>query len=66
VAIQLFNEAQALAKAASAAARSLPQKRPRVDVVHDLPTDAKICAADGSALERMGEEISGSDQERLV
>lgn len=69
----LFNEAEALAKAAESAPASvtipahergkrgrkkLCAELPRVDVVHDLPSDEKICATDGTALERIGEEIS--------
>jgi transposase len=69
----LFNEAEALAKAAEAATASLtipayerrkrgrkklPAELPRVEVVHDLPDSEKVCAADGSALVRIGEEIS--------
>jgi transposase len=69
----LFNEAEALAKAAEAASASvtipayerrkrgrkkLPAELPRVEVVHDLPESDKVCAADGTALVRIGEEIS--------
>lgn len=69
----LFNEAEALARAAESAPQSitipghergkggrkkLSSALPRVDVIHDLPQDQKICAADGTALERIGEEIS--------
>jgi transposase len=31
---------------------------PRVDVIHDLPDEAKVCSADGTKLVRIGEEIS--------
>jgi transposase len=69
----LFNEAEALAKAAEAASETLKipaherKKRgrkklaaelPRVEVVHDLPESEKVCAADGTALMRIGEEIA--------
>jgi transposase len=69
----LFNEAESLAQAAEAASPSVTipaheRKRrgrkklgaelPRVDVVHDLPESEKVCAADGTALERIGEEVS--------
>jgi transposase len=69
----LFNEAEALAKAAESAAQTIKipaydrTKRgrqriaadlPRVEVVHDLPPDEKICLFDGTALERIGEETS--------
>jgi transposase len=69
----LFNEAEALAKAAESAPQSitipahergkrgrkkLAAELPRVDVIHDLPEDQKVCAQDGTPLERIGEEIS--------
>jgi transposase len=69
----LFNEAEALAKAAQSAPvsitipahergkggrKKLSAALPRVDVIHDLPEEQKVCAADGTALERIGEEIS--------
>lgn len=69
----LFNEAEALAQAAAAASPSVTilaherKKRgrkkisanlPRIEVVHDLPEGEKVCAADGTALERIGEEVS--------
>jgi transposase/uncharacterized small protein (DUF1192 family) len=69
----LFNEAEALAKAARPIAvsitipahergkggrKKLAAELPRVDVVHDLPEAQKVCANDGAALERFGEEIS--------
>ena len=69
----LFNEAEALAKAAESAPQSiqipshartkhgrkpLSAALPRIEVVHDLPEAEKVCAADGTALERIGEEIS--------
>lgn len=69
----LFNEAEALAKAAEVATetvlipaherkkrgrKKLAAQLPRVEVVHDLPESEKVCAADGTALVRIGEEIS--------
>jgi transposase len=69
----LFNEAEALAKAAAAAPetikipaherkkrgrKKLAAELPRVEVVHDLPESEKVCAADGTALVRIGEEIA--------
>ena len=38
--------------------KKLSAALPRVDVIHDLPEDQKICVADGTKLERIGEEIS--------
>ena len=69
----LFNEAEALVQAAernsstsSIAAHArrrggrkvLAAHLPRVDVVHDLPEDQKVCAGDGAKLKQIGEEIS--------
>jgi len=69
----LFNEAEALATAAKPVSvsitipahergkggrKKLAAELPRVDVVHDLPEAQKVCAHDGVALERFGEEIS--------
>ena len=69
----LFNEAEALAQAAEAATQSvtipaherkkrgrkkLSAELPRIEVVHDLPEHEKVCAADGTALVRIGEEIA--------
>jgi transposase len=69
----LFNEAEALAQAAERAPVSLTipahergkggRKKlsaalPRVEIVHDLPEEQKVCAADGTRLTRIGEEIS--------
>ncbi|HEY5102495.1 MAG TPA: IS66 family transposase [Steroidobacteraceae bacterium] len=69
----LFNEAEALAKAAETASQSvtipahqrakcgrkkLSADLPRIEIVHDLPEAEKICAADGTALVRIGEEIA--------
>jgi transposase len=71
--VWLFNEAEALAKAAEAAPQSLSipaherHKRgrkklaaelPRFKVVHDIAQSEKICAVDGTPLERIGQEIS--------
>ncbi|MEO8125303.1 MAG: IS66 family transposase [Burkholderiales bacterium] len=67
----LFNEVEALAKAAEAASQSVGipaherRKRgrkplgadlPRVEVVHDLTEAQKVCPHDGTALVRIGEE----------
>jgi len=38
--------------------KPLPAWIPRVEIVHDLAEDAKRCASDGTALERIGEEVS--------
>ena len=69
----LFNEAEALAAAAETASESVTipaherHKRgrkklspdlPRIEVVHDLPDSEKVCATDGTALVRIGEEIA--------
>lgn len=69
----LFNEAEALAQAAEhvpvsitipahergkGGRKKLSAALPRIDVVHDLAEEQKVCAADGTALERIGEEIS--------
>jgi transposase len=69
----LFNEAEALAKAAESAPvsvtipahergkggrKKLSAALPRVEIVHDIAQDQKVCASDGTALERIGEEIS--------
>jgi transposase len=69
----LFNEAEALATAAETAPQSVTipahqrskhgRKRldatlPRVEVIHDISEAEKRCAADGTTLERIGEEIS--------
>ena len=37
--------------------RPLPEDLPRVDVVHDLPEEEKVCAC-GHVMERIGEEVS--------
>jgi transposase len=69
----LFNEAEALAPAVQLAPERIlipahsRQKRgrkplsadlQRVEVLHDLADHEKVCAKDGTALERIGEEIS--------
>lgn len=67
----LFNEAEALARATAAESVTIPTheraKRgrkklsadlPRIEVVHDLPEAEKICATDGTALVRIGEEVA--------
>jgi transposase len=38
--------------------RPLPDFLPRVEIVHDLPDAEKVCATDGTALVRIGEETS--------
>ena len=38
--------------------KPLPAWIPRVEIVHDLPAAEKQCEADGTQLERIGEEIS--------
>ncbi len=68
----LFNEAESLADAAQSAPQTilipaherrkrgrkrLSPELPRVEVLHDLPDHEKVCAKDGTALERIGEEI---------
>jgi transposase len=69
----LFNEAETLAQDARSAPEKIlipaheRKKRgrkplspdlPRVEVLHDLADHEKVCAKDGTALERIGEEIS--------
>ena len=68
----LFNEAEMVADEADSAeteteiaahARKMPGRRPispdfpRVEVVHDIPEDEKVCAC-GCELTRIGEEVS--------
>ena len=38
--------------------KPLPDWIPRVEILHDLPDEQKVCGEDGTALERIGEEIS--------
>jgi transposase len=38
--------------------RPIPAFLPRVEILHDLDASQKICPADGTALERIGEETS--------
>lgn len=38
--------------------KPLPAALPREEIVHDLPEDQKVCAVDGAALERIGEEVT--------
>jgi transposase len=69
----LFNEAEASAQeelelepetSVPAHARKKPGRKPlpeyieRVEILHDLPEAEKICPHDGTALERIGEEVS--------
>lgn len=37
--------------------RPLPDWIPRVEILHDLPDEQKVCGEDGTALERIGEEV---------
>jgi transposase len=37
--------------------KPLPDWIPRIEILHDLPDDEKVCARDGTALERIGEEV---------
>jgi transposase len=68
----LFNEIEALSDAMPAALetisipahergkrgrKKLSAQLPRVEIVHDIPEQEKVCARDGTALERIGEEI---------
>lgn len=70
---RLFDEAEALAASTANIRESvtipayerrmpgrkpLPTDLPRIEVLHDLPADQKICAHDGTPLERIGEETS--------
>ena len=67
----VFNEVEALAPDSVPATVAIPaharkkggRKRipaalPRVEVVHDLPAAEKVCAHDGTPLERIGEETA--------
>lgn len=72
----LFNEAEAIAPRADAGAnesitiaprarkkrgrKKLPTSLPRIEVIHDLSADQRICARDGVALVRIGEEVAES------
>lgn len=38
--------------------KPLPDYIERVEVLHDLPEDEKVCPHDGTSLERIGEEVS--------
>ncbi|MFA9462576.1 IS66 family transposase [Thiohalorhabdus methylotrophus] len=38
--------------------KPLPDNLPREEIVHDLPDEDKVCAEDGAALERIGEEVA--------
>lgn len=70
---RLFNEVEALASSGTAAAatitipaherkqrgrKRLAAELARVEIVHDLPEEQKICALDGTRLERIGEETA--------
>jgi len=69
----LFNEIEALSDATPTAPetitipahergkrgrKKLGIELPRIEIVHDIPEHEKVCPRDGTALERMGEEIS--------
>jgi transposase len=69
----LFNEAEALVRAAESGPQSitipahqrgkggrkkLSTTLPRIEVVHDLPEAEKVCATDGTVMVRIGEEVS--------
>jgi transposase len=70
----VFNEAEAVHAAAPGAAesitipahtrakkggrRKLPLALPRIEVLHDLGAAERVCAHDGAALVRIGEEVS--------
>jgi transposase len=68
----LFNEIEALSYATPAALerisipahergkrgrKKLSAQLPRVEIVHDIPEQEKVCARDGTTLERIGEEV---------
>jgi len=68
----LFNEIEALSDAMPAALetisvpahergkrgrKKLSAQLPRVEIVHDIPEQEKVCARDGTTLERIGEEV---------
>jgi transposase len=68
----LFNEIEALSAALPEASetitvpahergkrgrKKLSAQLPRVEIVHDIPEQQKVCARDGTALERIGEEV---------
>ena len=71
---RLFNEIETLAAAADAAPASvqipaharrkrgrkkLPAHLPRMEIVHDLPEDQKVCThCNGKTLQKIGEEVS--------
>jgi transposase/prefoldin subunit 5 len=38
--------------------KPLPEALPREEIVHDLPEGEKVCAVDGTPLERIGEEVT--------
>jgi transposase len=71
--IRLFNEAESTAEDAGdeedasilveahtrkkRGRKPLPDWIPRVEILHDLPDEQKVCGEDGTALERIGEEV---------
>ena len=72
--IRLFNEAESTAEDAGEeedvsivveahtrkkrGRKPLPDWIPRLEIVHDLPEEEQVCREDGTALERIGEEVS--------
>lgn len=38
--------------------KPLPEALPREEIIHDLPDEEKVCAVDGTALTRIGEEVT--------
>ena len=38
--------------------KPLPEQLPRIEVIHDLPEDEKVCAQDGHPLHKIGEDVS--------
>jgi transposase len=38
--------------------KPIPEWIPRVEILHDLADEEKVCSEDGTALERIGEEVS--------
>ena len=69
---RLFNEAEGLAvnvvtesvaiaahqRKKTSSSKKIPAGLPRVEVLHDIPEEEKICPHDGTALVRIGEETS--------
>lgn len=68
---KLFNEAEVLSTLAAPETLTIPAharqqggrkklaaELPRIEVIHDVAEHEKVCSADGTALERIGEETS--------